>query len=98
MQKWPRQQSKYFYPEGFDALVKRWCKYVNVSRGYVEIYIFFTKFEYHVLLFIVAYLLTLPRIHLYSENIWLNSLKPTVYYVYHLLQHTKTSHSAHRMH
>jgi hypothetical protein len=34
--KWLRQQSKYFYVVGFDALVKRWNKCINVGGGYVE--------------------------------------------------------------
>jgi hypothetical protein len=33
---WLRQQSKYFYDVAFDALVKRWDKYINVGGGYVE--------------------------------------------------------------
>jgi hypothetical protein len=36
MRKWLRQQSKDFYAEGFDELVKRWNKCMNVGRGYVE--------------------------------------------------------------
>jgi hypothetical protein len=31
-----RQQSKDFYAVGFDALVKRWDKFINVGGGYVE--------------------------------------------------------------
>jgi hypothetical protein len=34
--KWLRQQSKDFYAAGFDALVKRRHKCVNVGGGYVE--------------------------------------------------------------
>jgi hypothetical protein len=34
--KWLRQQSKDFYDAGFDALVKRWGKCINVGEGYVE--------------------------------------------------------------
>jgi hypothetical protein len=34
--KWLRQQSKDFCAVGFDALVKRWDKCVNVGGGYVE--------------------------------------------------------------
>jgi hypothetical protein len=34
--KWLRQQSKDFYPAGFDALVKQWDKCINVGGGYVE--------------------------------------------------------------
>jgi hypothetical protein len=34
--KWLRQQSKDFYAVGFDALVKRWNKCINIDRGYVE--------------------------------------------------------------
>jgi hypothetical protein len=33
--KWLRQQSKDFYAAGFDALVKRWKKCINVDGGYV---------------------------------------------------------------
>jgi hypothetical protein len=33
---WLRQQSKDFYPAGFDALVKRWDKCISVDDGYVE--------------------------------------------------------------
>jgi hypothetical protein len=36
VRKWLRQQSKYFYAVGFDALVKRWDKCINFSGGYVE--------------------------------------------------------------
>jgi hypothetical protein len=35
-QKWLRQQSKDFYAAGFDALVKRWDKCINVGGGHVE--------------------------------------------------------------
>jgi hypothetical protein len=31
-----RQQSKDFYTAGFDALVKRWDKCINVGEGYVQ--------------------------------------------------------------
>jgi hypothetical protein len=34
--KWLRQQSKDFYTAGFDAIVKRWDKYINVIEGYAE--------------------------------------------------------------
>jgi hypothetical protein len=34
--KWLRQQSKDFYAAGFDALVKRWDKCINVGGGHVE--------------------------------------------------------------
>jgi hypothetical protein len=36
VQKWLRKQSKDFYAAGFDALVKRWDKCINVGGGYVE--------------------------------------------------------------
>jgi hypothetical protein len=36
VQKWLRQQSKDFYATGFDALVKRWDKCINVGGGHVE--------------------------------------------------------------
>jgi hypothetical protein len=36
VQKWLRQPSKDLYGAGFDALVKRWDKYINVGGGYVE--------------------------------------------------------------
>jgi hypothetical protein len=38
VRKWLRQQSKDFYAAGFDELVKRWDKCVNVGGGYVEKY------------------------------------------------------------
>jgi hypothetical protein len=34
--KWLIQQSKNFYAEGFDVLVKRWDKCINVGGRYVE--------------------------------------------------------------
>jgi hypothetical protein len=36
VRKWLRQQSVDFYAAGFDALVKRWDKCINVCGGYVE--------------------------------------------------------------
>jgi hypothetical protein len=36
VQKWLRQQSKNFYAAGFDALVKRWGKCIDVGGKYVE--------------------------------------------------------------
>jgi hypothetical protein len=36
LRKWLRQQPKYFYGAGFEALVKRWDKRINVGGGYVE--------------------------------------------------------------
>jgi hypothetical protein len=36
VQKWLRQQSKDFYAVGFDTLVKRWSKCIDVGGGYVE--------------------------------------------------------------
>jgi histone-lysine N-methyltransferase SETMAR len=36
VRKWLRQQSKDFCAAGFDALVKRWDKFVNVGGAYVE--------------------------------------------------------------
>jgi hypothetical protein len=36
VRKWLRQQSKDFYAAGFDALVERWDKCINVGGGYVE--------------------------------------------------------------
>jgi hypothetical protein len=53
---------KSLYTAGFDALVKRWAKCINVGGGYVEKC--FTMFEYHmfyVLYPFVTYLLSLPR-------------------------------------
>jgi hypothetical protein len=35
VRQWLRQQSKDFYAAGFDALVKRWDKYINVDGVYV---------------------------------------------------------------
>jgi hypothetical protein len=36
VRKWLRQQSKYFYAAGFDAVVKRWDKCMSVDGGFVE--------------------------------------------------------------
>jgi hypothetical protein len=33
---WLRQQSKDFYAAGFDTLVERWDKHINVGGGYFE--------------------------------------------------------------
>jgi hypothetical protein len=33
VRKWLRQQSKDFYSAGFNALVKRWDKCINVGEG-----------------------------------------------------------------
>jgi hypothetical protein len=41
--KWLRQRSKDFYAAGFDAMVKRWGKCINVGGGHVE-YPFVTYF------------------------------------------------------
>jgi hypothetical protein len=41
MRKWLRQQPEDFYAAGFDALVKRWYRFINVGGGYVEKYVFF---------------------------------------------------------
>jgi hypothetical protein len=36
VRKWLRQQPKDFYAAGFNVLVKRWEKYINVGGGYVK--------------------------------------------------------------
>jgi hypothetical protein len=36
VQKWLRQQSKDFCDAGFDTLVNRWDKWINVGGGHVE--------------------------------------------------------------
>jgi histone-lysine N-methyltransferase SETMAR len=41
IRKWLRQQSKDFYAAGFEALVKRWDKCMNVGGGYVQKCMFF---------------------------------------------------------
>jgi hypothetical protein len=41
VRKWLRQQSEDFYAAGFDALLKRWDKCINVNRRYVEKWMFF---------------------------------------------------------
>jgi hypothetical protein len=51
--KWLRQQSKYFCAAGFDSLVKRWDKCINVGGGYVEKFILFpgsnmTSFTFYI--------------------------------------------------
>jgi hypothetical protein len=35
-QTWLRQQTKDFHAAGFDALVKRWDKRINIGGGYVD--------------------------------------------------------------
>jgi hypothetical protein len=37
-----RQESKDLYTAGFDALVKRWDKGINIGGGYVETLMFFS--------------------------------------------------------
>jgi hypothetical protein len=36
VRKWLRQEPKDFYAAGFDVLVKRWDKCIDVGGGYVE--------------------------------------------------------------
>jgi hypothetical protein len=36
VRKWHIQQLENFYAAGFDALAKRWDRYINVGVGYVE--------------------------------------------------------------
>jgi hypothetical protein len=66
MLKWLRQHSKDFYAAGFNALVKRWDKCINVGGGYVETQMLFSRFKYHmfyILYQFLTYLLTLPPTH-----------------------------------
>jgi hypothetical protein len=37
VQKWPRQQSKYFYAVGFDVLIKRWdkCNVTDLLKAFL---------------------------------------------------------------
>jgi hypothetical protein len=53
VRKWLRQQSGDFHTAGFDALVKRRDKCINVGVGYVERENLFPRFEYH--MFYVLY-------------------------------------------
>jgi hypothetical protein len=67
MRRWLGQQSKDFYAVGFDALVKRWDKWINVGE-YVEKNVFVPQVRiimFYILYPFVAYLLTLPRKFLY---------------------------------
>jgi hypothetical protein len=53
VRKWLRQQSKDFYAAGFDALVKRWDKCINVGGRYIEKYMFLphsniTRFTFYI--------------------------------------------------
>jgi hypothetical protein len=60
---WLRQQSKDFCAAAFDALVKQRDKCIKVGGGYVEKYMFFSRFEYHMFYIVypfLTYLLTLP--------------------------------------
>jgi hypothetical protein len=36
MRKWLRQQSKDLYTAGFETLLERWDKCINVGGGYIE--------------------------------------------------------------
>jgi hypothetical protein len=45
VQKWLKQQPKYFYVAGFYSLAKQWDKCSSVAGGYVKIC--FSRFEYH---------------------------------------------------
>jgi hypothetical protein len=42
VRKWLRQQSKDCYAVGFNALVKRWDKCINVGEGYAPLYLLST--------------------------------------------------------
>jgi hypothetical protein len=70
---------KRLYAAGFDALVKRWDKCINVGRGNIrEIIVFLSRFEYHmfyVLYLFVTYLLTLPCSAELNHEQWKPSLK-----------------------
>jgi hypothetical protein len=58
-----RQQPKDFYAAGFNALVRRWDKCINVGGGYVEKFFFLQVRISHCVLYpFVACLLTVPRI------------------------------------
>jgi hypothetical protein len=53
VRKWLRQQPKDFYAAGFDALVERWDKCIDVGGGYVEKEMFFpgsniTRFMFYI--------------------------------------------------
>jgi hypothetical protein len=66
VRKWLRQESTDFCTEGFDALAKRWVKFINVGGGYVEN--FFRVRISHVLHPSVTYLLTLPRVQTHTHT------------------------------
>jgi hypothetical protein len=55
VRKWLRQPLEDLYAAGFDALVKRWDKCINVGGGYVKKY-----HKFYVLYPSVTYLLTDP--------------------------------------
>jgi hypothetical protein len=62
--KWLRQQSKGFYADGFDALVKRWDKCINVDGGHVEKYMFCPRFKYQMFYVLHSFVHPLPiRLH-----------------------------------
>jgi hypothetical protein len=70
VRKWLRQQSKYLYAAGFDALLNRWNTCIHAGGGYVEKR-FFLRLEYHVFYVLypfVTYFLTLPRNY---EIVWI---------------------------
>jgi hypothetical protein len=52
VRKWLRRESEDLYAAGFYALVKRWNKFINVGKGYVEKQLFFQVTISYVLRFI----------------------------------------------
>jgi hypothetical protein len=59
VRKWLKQQSKDFYAAGFDTVVKRRDKCINVGGGYVEYHMSFILYPF------LPYLLIIPRIKHY---------------------------------
>jgi hypothetical protein len=41
---------------GFDTLIKRWNKCINIGGGYVEKYFFYPRFEYHMFYVLYSFL------------------------------------------
>jgi hypothetical protein len=79
-----RQQSESFYAFGFDALLKRLDKCINVVGGYVEKHTSFSQAQLsHVMRFISIYgLFTVPLSYVFCEIMELEILELTfTYYV-----------------
>jgi hypothetical protein len=73
--------AKDFYAAGFDALIMRWDNCIIVGGGYVEKYVFFSKFEYHIFYFIYLFVFYL-RTRLLFYLVWVRPTDLLRYSIY----------------